>query len=453
MSRANAREHLQRLAGRVQAARQCHLFYPPEHPRLAQAIGDLYVDLRAMFDGNKPLRIAYTEGEFVFGNQQIIVTGEVVTEFASLFEKLGIDKLVFEPGVERQELHTMLAIISASPEEIDAAGGVEEQLKKAALPHIEVGTISVNLGDVPDPNNLFRTWESYSAGLKLMRGIKTQARKSGKIGDVGEIRDLAFDLAALAMQESRPLLSVHSLMQHDEYSFTHSLNVAMLALALAQNLPFTPDDLRDITVAALLHDVGKERIPGEILRKPGKLTPEEWDIINTHGLEGARMLSEAEGIGDLAPLVAYEHHLAYHEDLRDDDWEPHLVSQLVSIVDVYDALRSIRPYRGEIPPDKAMHIMEEDAGTKFEPSLFAGFKAMMGFYPPGCVLRLESGKLAVSYAANAHTPELPQVVLVEGEGDAAVPGEKIDLAAPTVNERIAEVVSAEEHGIEPMSYL
>lgn len=454
MSRLAAHEQLQTLAARIQAARQCQQIYPPNHPRLTQAIDELYADLRAMFDGDEPLRIAFADQEFVFGNLQIAVSGEVISEFASLLEKLGIEKLVFEPDVNREDLLPMLAILGRDPEEFASAGGIEAEIKKAALAHIELGTITVDPGDIPDPASLFRAWESYSAGLKIMRGIKSIARQSGEIRNVEEVRHFAFDLAALARQEARPFLSVHSLMQHDEYSFTHSLNVAMLTLALAQNLPFEPDDLHDIIVAALLHDVGKERIPVEILRKPGKLTPEEWDIINTHGLEGARMLTESEGVGDLAPLVAYEHHLAYHEDLRDDDWEPHLASQLVSIADVYDALRSIRPYRGEIPPDKAMRIMEEDAGTKFEPSLFACFKAMVGYYPPGSVLRLESGKLAVSFASNPHTPELPQVILVDaGDNGEARPGERLDLAAPTIEEHIAELVSAEDHGIDPLDYL
>ena len=456
MSRVTGREQLQKLAALVQSALQCQQIYPAQHPRLTQAIDELHANLLAMLDGDEPLRIAYADGELVFGSQQVAVAGEVISEFASLFAELGIEKLVFEPGVERNELLTLLAILGRSPEETAAAGGVEGQIEKADLPHIEIGAITIGAGgdDVRVPDSLFRAWESYSAGLKIMRGIKTLARETGEIHNVEEIHQTAADLAAMAMQETRPLLAVHSLMEHDEYSFTHSLNVALLTLALAQNLPFKPDDLHEITVAALLHDVGKERIPGEILRKPGKLTPEEWDIINTHGLEGARMLSDTEGIGDLPPLVAYEHHLAYHEDLREDGWEPHLVSQLVSICDVYDALRSIRPYRGEIPPDKTMRIMEEDAGTKFEPSLFAGFKAMVGYYPPGSVLRLVSGRLAVSFAVNPHTPELPQVTLVEEDEHGEVgSGKRLDLAARTAEGRVVEVVSAEDHGINPVDYL
>ncbi len=453
MSRENVRDRLQKLAARLQSARQCRQMYPDKHPRMRQAIEELYAELDDLLE-RKSLRIAYADDEFVLDNTQIPATGEMLREFGALLETLGIEKLLFEPGVEREEVLALLEILGTPAEDIEAAGGLDEVVNRHELENIEVGTITVDPGDIPEIDNLFRAWESYSAGLKIIRGLKSVARQSGDVRDLEDVRELAFDLTSLAIQETRPLLAAHSLMQHDDYSFTHSLNVAMLTLALAQNLPFEPEDLREIAIAALLHDIGKERIPSEILNKPGKLTPDEWKIMNTHGLEGARMLSDADGIGDLAPLVAYEHHLAYHEDLRDDDWEPHLVSQLVSIADVYDALRSTRPYRGAIPPDEVMRIMEKDAGTKFEPSLFAGFRAMAGYYPPGTVLRLESGKLAVAFAGNPHTPDLPQVVIVrEADGHEPEEPESLNLAAPGMDERIEGLVDAAEVGIEPLNYL
>lgn len=427
--------------------------YPDKHPRMKQAIDELYEELRDLLE-DESLRIAYADQEFVLDNTQIPATGEMLREFGALLESLGIEKLLFEPGVTPEEVHELLAIFDNSPDDIAEAGGLAEVVSLHPLEHIEVGVITVESGDLPELDSLFRAWESYSAGLKIIRGLKSVARESGSLRDMGNVRELAFDLTALALQETRPLLAAHSLMQHDDYSFTHSLNVAMLTLALAQNLPFEPEDLREIAIAALLHDIGKERIPTEILNKPGKLTADEWAIMNTHGLEGARMLSDADGIGDLAPLVAYEHHLAYHADLREDDWEPHLVSQLVSIADVYDALRSIRPYRGAIPPDEVMRMMEEDAGTKFEPSLFAGFKAMAGYYPPGTLLRLESGRLAVAFASNPHTPDLPQVVIVrEADGTEPADPESLSLAAPGVEERIVELADADIEGVEPLNYL
>ncbi len=114
MSRVTAREQLQRLAALVQSALQCQQIYPAQHPRLTQAIDELQADLGAMLDGDEPLRIAHADGQFVLGNHQVDVAGEVITEFASMLAELGIEKLVFEPGLERNEVLTLLAILGGS---------------------------------------------------------------------------------------------------------------------------------------------------------------------------------------------------------------------------------------------------------------------------------------------------------------------------------------------------
>ena len=429
--------------------------YPPRHPQLEQALEECYAEL-GVFLGNDPkIQIAITEGEFVLGNVQVPAEGEVLEEFGATLAELGVSKLVLKEGVRRSELQRFLRILSTEPAELVERGGIEQAIAAAGIVNIEAGEISVGTAHLPDPDVLFRTWEAYSTGLKAVRAIKQRVRAEGTLENAEEIRDFAYRLTDLAMQETRPLLAVHSLKAHDEYSFTHSVNVAMLTLAMAQNLPFSTEDLHEIAVAALLHDVGKECIPLEILNKPGKLTPEEWVVVNRHGLEGARMLSNVEGVGDLAPVVAYEHHLAYHEELRDEaTWQPHIASQIVCLGDVYDALRSVRPYRGELPPDEAMRIMEADAGKKFDPILFEGFYLMVGLYPPGTVVRLDSGELAVSYANNPGAPDRPQVLLVrDQEGRPLDEPAAVNLAKDGATHAIAEVVDGEAAGINPVDYL
>lgn len=453
MSTITPRERLQKLAARLQAAQQCRQIYPAEHPRLSQAIEELHADLIDMFGSEATVRLAYADREFVLDAQQIPVDGEILVEFGTLLEAFGVERMVFKRDVSIDEVRELVELLGRSPEQLELQGGIEEAIEQSPIEYIELGLIQVDTGDDSSAETLFRTWEAYSTGLRIMRGLKQMAREQGQVGEPDDVRELAFELTSLAAQEARPLLAVHSLMQHDEYSFTHSLNVAMLTLALAQNLPFEAQDLREITVAALLHDIGKERIPGDLLRKPGKLTEEERRIMNSHGIEGARMLAESEAYGTLAPLVAYEHHLSHVPD-QDGDWVPHLVSQLVAIADVYDALRSIRPYRGPIPPDQALAIMEEEAPTKFEPTLFAGFRAMVGRYPPGTVVRLGSGRLAVSFATNPKTPELPQVVtVVRGPRGEPVAGETLDLGSTSVSDRVAESVDGSDFGIEPLDFL
>jgi len=453
MSRTSARDRLQSLAARIQAARQALQIYPPRHPQLEQAFEECFNELSLLLGNDPRIQIAYADGEFVLGNLQVPARGEVLEEFAHTLEHVSANKLIFSEGVRRWELQRFLRLLSTDAAEIAAKGGIQRMLLEADVTNIEAGTISVASGGFAAPDVLFRTWEAYSIGLRAVRAIKERVRGEGKIGAIDDLRDFAYRIAELAIQESRPLLAVHALKEHDEYSFTHSTNVAMLTLAIARNLPFSKEDLREIALAALLHDVGKERVPNEILQKPGALTDEEWAVMNRHSIEGARMLAEAEGVGDLAPVVAYEHHLAYHEELRDPStWKPHLVSQLVCLADVYDALRSSRAYREGLPADEAMSIMQRDAGRKFDPVLFDGFYRLVGPYPPGTVVRLASGSVAVAFANNPEQPELPQVVCaLNADGTPIVPPRPINLADG--EDTVAAVVAAAEVGINPADYL
>lgn len=455
MSRLDARNKLQNLAARVQAAGQAIQIYPPSHPQLEQALEECFAELGKLLGGDPKIQIAVADRVFVLGNVQVQAEGEVLAEFATALESLGIQKLIFIEGIRRWELQRFLSILAMDIEEVAREGGVEELLEKAGVDNIEAGTVTIDVSQLVDPDVLFRTWEAYSTGLKAVRAVRMRAREAGEVGDAGDIRDFAYRLTELSMQETRPFLAVHALMQHDEYTFTHSTNVAMLTLAMAQNLPFSHDDLHEIAVASLLHDIGKEQIPQEIIQKKGSLTDEEWAIVNRHGLIGAQMLAHAEGVGDLAPIVAFEHHLAYHEELREAvTWEPHLVSQLVALADVYDALRSSRSYRDGLPPDECMKIMKEDAGTKFDPVLFEGFYRMVGPYPPGTTVSLSSGAIAVVFANNPEDPDNPQVVVVRnahGEDcDEPVP---VNLTSADVNDAVDEVIDATSAGIDAANYL
>jgi len=165
-------------------------------------------------------------------------------------------------------------------------------------------------------------------------------------------------------------------------------------------------------------------------------------------------LARTEGVGDLAPIVAYEHHLAYHPELRDDPaWVPHVASQIVSLADVYDALRSKRPYRDGLPPDKSMEIMKADANSKFDPVLFDGFYRMMGVYPPGTVVGLSDRSVAVAVFTNPDHPESPRVARVRDAAGAEIEPAVIDLADESVHETILEVLDPAEIGLQPIDYL
>jgi putative nucleotidyltransferase with HDIG domain len=176
------------------------------------------------------------------------------------------------------------------------------------------------------------------------------------------------------------LIPLLHLKEFDQYTVTHTLNVAVLTMALAEFLGMGPREVRAFGIAGLLHDLGKVKIPEEILNKPGKLTDDERAVMNSHTTEGARLILEAEERLDLAAVVAYEHHiridgggypaLAYARPC-------HEASNLVHVCDVFDALRTHRPYREAWPAERALAIIEEGAGPEFDADIAHAFVQMM----------------------------------------------------------------------------
>ena len=166
----------------------------------------------------------------------------------------------------------------------------------------------------------------------------------------------------------------------DEYTTTHSLNVAVLTMALAEFIGLGARDVRTFGVAGLLHDLGKVRVPIEILNKPGKLTDEERLVMQRHTVEGARIIISSDRDLDLAAAVAYEHHIMingggypqchYHRDC-------HRASRLVHVCDVYDALRTHRPYRDAWESNEVLKYLQDRAGVEFEPGITGEFLRMM----------------------------------------------------------------------------
>jgi putative nucleotidyltransferase with HDIG domain len=176
------------------------------------------------------------------------------------------------------------------------------------------------------------------------------------------------------------MLPLLQLKEFDQYTTTHSMNVAVLSMALGELLGSPPAAVRAFGLAGLLHDLGKVRIPREILVKPGKLTPQERAVVEAHPADGARLILQGNEPLDLAAVVAYEHH-RYH----DGGGYPHVhyhrgahqASRLVHVCDVYDALRTKRPYRDAWSSTEALTYIQGRAGSEFDPVMVTAFSGMM----------------------------------------------------------------------------
>jgi putative nucleotidyltransferase with HDIG domain len=204
------------------------------------------------------------------------------------------------------------------------------------------------------------------------------------------------------------------LKEFDQYTTTHSLNVSVLAMALAEFIGLGPKDVRGFGVAGLLHDLGKVRIPLEVLTKPGKLTDEEWTIMRRHPGDGARIIYESDRQLDLASAVAYEHHIMINGGgypTRHFRRDCHKASRLVHICDVYDALRTRRPYREAWDSERVLANIQSGAGPDFDHELATAFIQMMRQWERRVAVVDDKEPLPHMTPGGLSPPNLPEVVL------------------------------------------
>ncbi|MYL49027.1 HD domain-containing protein [Halobacillus litoralis] len=215
---------------------------------------------------------------------------------------------------------------------------------------------------------------------------------------------------------------------HDDYIFTHSLNVTMYALALGKELNLTSPRIEELGLGAILHDVGKMNVPREILLKPGRLTGDEFEAIQTHAEAGFEILRQSPNIPLLAAHCAYQHHermdgSGYPRGIKSDDI--HLFGKILAIADVFDAVTSNRVYREAMLPHEGLEILYSGSGSLFDQSMVEAFRRCIAVYPNGLSVQLDDGRDAIVVKQNPNLCDRPVVREINSDGTR---GRDIDLS-------------------------
>lgn len=214
---------------------------------------------------------------------------------------------------------------------------------------------------------------------------------------VKEFEQILGQLVAAVTSHPHGLIHVYDLKKYDEYTYHHSLSVAVLAIATGQELGLDFRELMRLSQCAILHDIGKLSIPIKLLHKKSKLTTEEFDIIKSHAARGALSLkNKAFGSSELWNGVMFHHEkingTGYPKQLLGN--EIPLFSRIISVCDVYDALTSFRPYRNPMTPTEAYDIVTAGVGTAFEHDIVKAFAKKLTLYPLGTVVKLSNKQTA-----------------------------------------------------------
>lgn len=262
------------------------------------------------------------------------------------------------------------------------------------------------------------------------------------------------------LRNSGALLSLCRIKNKDDYTFQHSVSVCGLQTAFARALGLPASDIQDAGIGGLLHDIGKTRVPDEILNKPGKLTDDEFRQIKCHVVESRRILEATPGISATAVQVAAQHHERHDGSgypLGLKGGEISQMGQMAAIVDVYDAITSDRCYHKGMEPTEAMRKIFEWSKFHFNPELVHAFTRCIGIYPTGSLVRLESGRLAVVIGQCEGNLLKPLVrVMFSARHNHYLPAEDVDLAKPLGRgggDRIVQHESPERWGIDVARFL
>jgi len=206
--------------------------------------------------------------------------------------------------------------------------------------------------------------------------------RTDRRGGLVRLEQVVWSLMDALQRATREILPLAPLKTHDDYTFVHSVNVSLLSLAQARSFGIEGARLHAIGLAAFLHDIGKLKIPLEVLNKPGKLEGDEWRVMMSHAQEGATHLCGVEGAPPLAILVAYEHHMRYDGQANYPvprvGRRPTLASQMTAISDVYDAICTTRPYAKARSREFAVKVLTERVSTFHSPALVANFVRLVG---------------------------------------------------------------------------
>ena len=341
----------------LQRALSARTLYASTHPAVRASEDEAHAQMAPILDQLEEVRVMAVDDRVVWNGETLPATKSFEQELFAVLRRCGADQITFQRGLTHDEVRTLLDVLDDS--------GPLLRLEDCA--HLSFGHIA--------RTDDFDAEEVLGPNVAALRDLHGTIHADRKL-DVATLDQVIFSIATVVSEHSGALLPLLDTKKHDEYTFVHTTNVGILSGAMAEALGLGNDAARDVMLAALLHDVGKQAVPEELLNKKERLTDEDVAVLRMHPVNGARMLCNTDGVPELAITVAYEHHIRADGGgypATPAGWRLNLGSRIVQLADVFDALRTNRPYRAALPVPRIREIMRNDVGTVFDATLLTVF--------------------------------------------------------------------------------
>jgi HD-GYP domain-containing protein (c-di-GMP phosphodiesterase class II) len=403
--------------------------------------------INAITEKERRLSLKMLKGDIFLNDQRL---RHSVDGFASFkyfitqWKKKRIGGVTFEGVLDERMLQEFVYTMNSLPDGRDEnAADFNERMAYHKIHSIEV--VPLDETEDEDADSILQKDDQKVVAKKVffetlgtIKEVITQIKQK-RYPDVRKLKRLVQASVRLAMEDESIMLGLTTIKNYDEYTFNHSVNVSIYSIAVGRRLGLSKKALTELGITALLHDLGKSKVPREIVNKPDKLDDAEWVLMKKHPLMGVEIVLNLKQLGELNPRTVigiFDHHLktdlsGYPGLFRKK--EPSLFGRIIQIADVYDAMTTPRVYRKKsFSPDQALAIMLKDRETTFDPILLKVFIGLVGIFPVGSLVLLDTKEIAIPYKMNPD-PELldrPQVIVIHRDGKGEVKKSFVDLSEP-----------------------
>lgn len=344
--------------------------YGTDHPLSQQACGELFEVIQELHQTHGTLRVEIRGAELHCAGKRFDARSGSVYGLVRRLSASGVGSMEFQPGLFPRELTDFCAQL-ADPLSRTVRSSTHISLASAEFSAVQPDT---PIESVRVRNQNGQRNDPLTVEAKHLVALHEKLREHHEVR-TRDFRDIVLSLMSRFSQEDNVFFNLAEVRDHNLFTYLHTCNVATLSIGFSLGMGIAPNQAFDIGVAALLHDVGKSFVPTEILDKPGRLTDEEWEIVKTHPVEGARLLLKQPTVNHLAVVVAYEHHMHFngYGGYPASTKGPSPPSQLIAITDTYDALFGNRSYHDRYDVVEALEILACDSGSIYSPELVDRF--------------------------------------------------------------------------------
>jgi len=393
-------EHHQELIQGLAAAIKGLRLYPMQHPAIEQRNRTLLNAFTQIFSHQPTIRMGLLEGTLFVEDSLFADDNPAAGEMVKLFNTLEIEGFQFSSGIHRAELESFLQLLMDAPGKGD---DFIRALEQKQLEHIRVASVETTdeLQEQDSPHKV------YGKALKVINDIFEDVRM-GRIPSADEAVGVVKNMARITLEDPHALFALSLLKDYDNYTFTHSVNVSVLALAVGRACRVDEEQLRELGLGGLLHDIGKLKVDINIINKPGKLTDEEFVKIKEHPTFGADIVKQMADISQNVIDIIEGHHLRFDRTGYPENAKGRTVSQLAdmaAIADTYDAMTTMRSYQNPMTPRTALEVLRKLAGTTLNGDFLERFSHSLGTYPVGTLVRLDTNELGLVVAVGLKNPD------------------------------------------------